>query len=497
MPILSRQAISIADVVAIARANDRVGFASILERDLQVSRDVVEGVLAAGEPVYGLNTELGAGRNVVVSHERLEEFQRRTIRNSQGGIGEALSFEQTRAVIAARLIGFSRGGAGVTVALAAQYRELLNRDVYPLVPRTGSVGAADLTQLAAIAAVATGGGFAFVDGVVVPGAAALDAVGLTPVTLQPHEAIASLSANSYSIGVGSLVVTDLRALARAADLATGLSLVALAAHGAGGNLSPFDPRVQAAHAIGPQAVSAGRIRSLLESSSLASGVVSTQDAISFRSVPQVHGSLGVAIARLATTLELELNSRTENPLVDVESASLVSGGNFFSLELALAFENLRVVIAHVAAMSERRISQLSTLGVALRRSGDAVVPGLLWYSAAAQLAELRHLAAPVSLSGSSLSEGVEDHSSNAALALQALERSVDLLGTILAIEAACAVELVEVGQADAGTVLTPLVAAVGAALRAPEPLDARVHAVRALLVGFDAVAERPTRPAAS
>ena len=486
MPILSRQAVSIADVVAIARENERVGFASILERDLQASRDVVEGVLAAGLPVYGLNTELGAGRNVVVSTDVLEEYQRRTIRNSTGGIGEPLSLEQARAVMAARLIGFSRGGAGVTVALAAQYRELLNRDVYPLVPRTGSVGAADLTHLAAVAAVATGSGYAVVDGRVVPGAAALDAVGLAPLTLQPHEAIASLSANSYSIGVGSLVVTDLRALARVADLAAAMSLVALGAHGAGGNLSPFDERIQAAHAVGPQAVSAGRIRSLLATSSLAEGVSSTQDAISFRSVPQLHGSLGVAIARLATALELELNSRTENPLVDVASGSLVSGGNFFALELALAFENLRVVVAHVAAMSERRISQLSTLGVGLRRSGAAVVPGLLWYSAAAQLAELRHLAAPISLAGSSLSEGVEDHSSNAALALQALERSVGLLGSVLTVEAVSAVELIEVGTADAGEAITPLVAAVGEVIREAEPLDARVQKVLGLLVSTSA-----------
>jgi len=486
VPILSRQAVSIADVVAIARENERVGFASILERDLQASRDVVEGVLAAGLPVYGLNTELGAGRNVVVSTDVLEEYQRRTIRNSTGGIGEPLSLEQARAVMAARLIGFSRGGAGVTVALAAQYRELLNRDVYPLVPRTGSVGAADLTHLAAVAAVATGSGYAVVDGRVVPGAAALDAVGLAPLTLQPHEAIASLSANSYSIGVGSLVVTDLRALARVADLAAAMSLVALGAHGAGGNLSPFDERIQAAHAVGPQAVSAGRIRSLLATSSLAEGVSSTQDAISFRSVPQLHGSLGVAIARLATALELELNSRTENPLVDVASGSLVSGGNFFALELALAFENLRVVVAHVAAMSERRISQLSTLGVGLRRSGAAVVPGLLWYSAAAQLAELRHLAAPISLAGSSLSEGVEDHSSNAALALQALERSVGLLGSVLTVEAVSAVELIEVGTADAGEAITPLVAAVGEVIREAEPLDARVQKVLGLLVSTSA-----------
>jgi histidine ammonia-lyase len=481
VPILSRQAVGVSDVAAVARDGERVGFASILERDLQASRDVVEAVLARGEPVYGLNTELGAGRNVVVSSSAIEEFQRRTIRNSLGGVGAPLSFEQVRAVIFARLAGFSRGGAGVTVALAAQYRELLNRDVYPLIARTGSVGAADLTHLAAIAAVATGTGFAIVDGVVVAGAEALAAVGLEPVVLQPHEAVAALSANSYSIGVGSLVLTDLRALGGAADLAAALSLVAIAGHGAGGNLSPFDERVQAAHAVGPQAASAGRIRSLLSSSSLAGGVSSTQDAISFRSVPQVHGSFGVALARLASALDLELNSRTENPLVDVPSGSLVSGGNFFALELALAFENLRVVIGHVAAMAERRISQLSTLGAGLRRSGGSTVPGLLWYSAAAELGELRHLAGSVTLSGSSLSEGVEDHSSNAAIALQALERSTELLGSILAIEAACAVELVEVGSADAGVVLAPVAGAVGRVLRSEVPLDERVRSVLALL----------------
>jgi histidine ammonia-lyase len=482
VPILSRQAVGVSDVAAVARDGERVGFASILERDLQASRDVVEAVLARGEPVYGLNTELGAGRNVVVSDAAIEEFQRRTIRNSLGGVGAPLSFEQARAVIFARLAGFSRGGAGVTVALAAQYRELLNRDVYPLVPRTGSVGAADLTHLAAIAAVATGTGFGFVDGAVVPGAAALAAVGLHPVVLRPHDAIAALSANSYSIGVGSLVLTDLRGLARAADVAAALSLLAIAGHGAGGNLSPFDERVQAAHAVGAQGASAARIRSLLEPSSLADGVSSTQDAISFRSVPQVHGSFGVALARLATALELELNSRTENPLVDVASGALVSGGNFFALELALAFENLRVVIAHVAAMAERRISQLSTLGAGLRRSGSSTVPGLLWYSASAELAELRHLAGAITLAGSSLSEGVEDHSSNAALALQALERSTELLGSILAIEATCAVELVEVGSADAGVALAPVVAEVGQLIRAEGPLDERVRAVLGALL---------------
>lgn len=480
---LSRARIEIADVVAVARGGERVSLASVTERDLADSRAVVEAVLAEGRPVYGLNTELGAGRNIVIDGERLEEFQRRAIRNSSGGIGDALVAEQARAVIFTRLAGFTRGGAGVTPGLAARYVDLLNHDIVPLVPRTGSVGAADLTQLAAVAAVVTGTGWAIRDGEVVPGADALAAAGIEPAVLQAHEAIAALSANSYSVGVSALLVQDARALVPAADTAVALSLAAIAAHGAGGSLSPFDPRIHAAHPVAAQAASAARIRGLLEGSSLAvTGSASTQDAISFRSAPQVHGAFAVAVARLAAAVELELNSRTENPLVEVESGELVSGGNFLALELALALENLRVALAHVAVASERRLAQLSALGADLRRSGRAEVPGLLWYAAAGQLAEVRLLANPVTLAGTSLSEGVEDISTHAPLALQLLERSVELVGSILAIEAASAVELIELSDAEPGPALAPLVSGIAAALGEGRPLDERVHEVTQLLL---------------
>src|SRR5665213_1516307 len=99
MGVLSRGDIELADVVAVARHGERLRFASVVERDVAASRAVVDAVLAEGKPVYGLNTELGAGRDIVVSADRIEEFQRRTIRNSAGGLGAPLSFEQARAVI--------------------------------------------------------------------------------------------------------------------------------------------------------------------------------------------------------------------------------------------------------------------------------------------------------------------------------------------------------------------------------------------------------------
>jgi len=423
MPKLSRVPVTIADVVAVARAGERVTLSSVAERDLSASRAIVEAVLADRVPVYGLNTELGAGRDIVVSAERLEEFQRRTLRNSSGGIGPALSDEQTRALIFTRLVGFTRGGAGVTPALAHAYLAMLNDGPLPYVPRTGSVGAADLTHLAAVASAVSH-------------------------VFQPHEALAALSGNSFSVGVGALVLDELARVVTTSDLVVALSVSALRAHSTGGSASPFSEPVQRAHPAVGQAASAARIRAALADAE----VGSVQDPVSFRSAPQVNGALADAVSAAAAVVTLELNARSENPLVDLESGSMVSGGNFQALSLALAYEQLRLALAHVAVTSERRLSKLSALGATARRAGETRVPGLLWYSGAALVSELRHLANPVTLAAPTLSEGVEDHSSNAAVALQLLERSVALTRSVLAIEAVSAVELL--GLVD-GPALAP------------------------------------------
>jgi histidine ammonia-lyase len=483
VPIISRTPVEISDVVAVARSGASVSLASVVERDITQSRAVVDAVLAEGKPVYGLNTELGAGRDIVVDASKIAEFQKRIVRNSSGGIGEPLSTEQARAVIFARLVGFARGGAGVRLELATQYRELLNRDVRVVIPRSGSVGAADLTHLAAIAAVATGTGRAAVDGVIVPGASALAAAGLEPVELAAHEGLASLSGNSYSVGVGALVISDLARVVNAADRVLALSLSALGAATTGGNPSPFDPAIQSAHRSVGQASSAARVRALLAPGRVAS----TQDPVSFRAAPQVHGAFVEAVSAAASALTLELNSRTENPLVDVESGRMISGGNFQVMGLALSFESLRLALGHVAATSERRLAKLSALTATARRDGSARVPGLLWYSAAALVSEVKQLATPVTLAAPSLSEDVEDHSSNAAVALQLLERSAALTRTVLAIEAITAAELLQLADTAGETApslsqpLREVVDAVVAALDDGATADELVTAVEAVL----------------
>ncbi|CAH0234481.1 Histidine ammonia-lyase [Arthrobacter sp. Bi83] len=438
------------EVVLSAEATELMG----------LSRDVVQAAIDSGHRVYGLNTLLGSGRDTAVEEESILAYQVQVVRYHHSGVGALLAPDEVRAVMLARLVGFTRGGSGVRPEIARFYAELLNRGVVPAVPRDGSVGSSDLTQLAAVAAVAIGEGQALApDGSLVAGAAALAEAGLEPLVLAPGEALALVSANSYSIGAGALELGRLLRFADLADTALALSLEATARYDGGGNLSPFSPAVQSAKAVDGQRISAANVRRLVRGGWLEDPrrEASVQDALSFRAAPQTHGAFRAQITALADALEVELNGRGDNPLTDVVAGRMVSGGNFQPMQLALAFEALRLGLAHVGISSERRIAKLyppqrliRQLNLAAARSGTALaseeLPGLLWYSAAGMAAELKFLAAPATLGAPTLSADVEDHSTLAPLALQQLERSVEVAGRLLTIEALTAAYLLAEAQ---------------------------------------------------
>jgi histidine ammonia-lyase len=417
---LEGQRITLHDVEAVA-AGAQVELAPNVRHDIARARAVVEATLAAALPSYGLNTHLGAGRDTTVDANEIAEFQNRVIDNHRGAIGDPLPPREVRAMIFARLAGFSLGGSGVRPELADAYGRLLDGRTLPEAYATGSVGASDLALLADVAAYVR-----------------------EELPFAAGEALAAISANSYSIGVGALAGVELAALLGEADLVAALSLEASGAAGDGGSLSPFDERLHARRASPGQRASAAAIRSHLGGGSLEDPARrrSVQDALSFRTVPQVHGAVRDATTHAVAVIEDELNSPGDNPLVLADEGVLLSGGNFEPLGLALAFENLRVALAHLAGLSERRIAVLSGLATPLRRAGTNRVPGLSWYAASASLAEVRQLAGPVSTSGTTLSE-IEDHASFAPLAVRLLQRQIDLVRDILAIEALHAAELLE------------------------------------------------------
>ncbi|GMA32238.1 aromatic amino acid ammonia-lyase [Litorihabitans aurantiacus] len=413
------------------------------------ARAVIESVLTSGVPSYGVNRGLGPMRDQEIPAELQQEFQQFVLASHAAGVGEALSPAQSRAILAARLAGLAQGGSGISVSTFEALVALVEADITPVVTRFGSVGAADLAPLAAIGAVLVGRGSTFgPGGERVPGGEALAAAGLAPVALGPKDALALVGANSASIGLACLASLQLDTLVCSTDLVAAMTVEAL-----GASLAPFDEIVAEARPLPGQVASAAAVREATAGGDLAQGriaTVSLQDALSVRTVPQVHGVLHQVASDLREILTVELNSPTDNPLVDVEAGVVRPTGNFSVLELAIAAESTRLVLAHVGMLAERRIASLVQRVrsdrplvdqiTAASSTGGFLPPVILANTASQIVVRLKHLANPLSTAGTTVGDGVEDHSSQAFAAVLATIDALEATEILLAIEALLATD---------------------------------------------------------
>ncbi len=420
-----------------------VGLTEGARERIAAGRRVVDGVLASGRAVYGLTTGVGHSRDVRVPDDQLVGQQYMIVMTHSGGIGPHLPTELVRAAMAVRLVGLTRGGSGASPAVAESLVGLLNAGIHPLLPRTSSVGAGDLGAMALIAQVAIGAGRSEYRGETIAGGAALARAGLAPLALQAKDGLAMVSANGVSVGHGAFVAERAGVLADVADAVAALSMEATR-----GNPSIALPVVADGKPFPGVAESCRRIRAALDGSYLldTGTPASVQDPLSFRVVPQVHGALRDTTSFARSTVETELNAQADNPLVSPEDGTLVSNGNFHPVLLAVAFDALRVAIAHVGQLCDRRLGHLWQAFFDALTGGDGAappsfdgqppeLPGMhLRYAAAAVYAELRQLAGPASLDVGVLDQGVEDHSTAAPLSVRKADEALDLLADVLAVE---------------------------------------------------------------
>jgi histidine ammonia-lyase len=436
---ISEAPLRIDELLDVARGA-RVELAPDARSQVLAGRAVVDDALTTGEPIYGLNTGVGHKKDIRLSEAEVRTQQETLVMTHAGGLGDSLPTEVVRAAILVRLNGIARGGSGASLAAADVLAAMLNAGVHPVIPNTGSVGAGDLGQMAGIAMVAIGRGTAEFDGERLSGAEALRRARIEPLALGPRDGLALISANGISIGHAALVIARLERGAAMADVALGLSLEATA-----GNPSIALPVIGAAKPY-PGQIDAGEgIRAALSGSYLfeAGAAHSVQDALSFRVTPQVHGAVREMITFARRSIEIELNSISDNPLVSLRDKALVHNGNFHPVVLAVAFDTLRIVLAHAGQLVERRMSHLwdaifenlagAEEGVA-RVSAPASYGLSLRYPAAALLSELKQLAAPATLDCPPLDVGTEDHATSAPLSVRKTESSVALLEDLLVIE---------------------------------------------------------------
>ena len=435
--------ITVGDVYDVAIHGARLDVGDDCLERVRIAREVVERVLAGGRKVYGLNTYVGHLRDLQVPEEDLLEYQHQLIDMHARGIGETLPEEDVRALLLARIAGMAHGASGAHPEVFLGLVELLNRRVHPIVPLGGSVGASDLTQMAAVGQVLMGRGEAIYQGELLRADEALRRAGIQPVRLRPKDGLALISSNGFSIGLGALAVVALDKVCNIADVIGCLSLEAI-----GGNLEPFQEEVAAAKPFEGQMATSAHMRECLAGSYLEQGGASVQDPLSFRVMPQVHGALREQVTFARRAVQVELNSSGDNPMVSLERNDLISNGNFHPVVLALSFETLRLALAHVAMISERRINRLRYHGIPAGKMAEfrkrfpfRPYHGPSVHSASALLAEIKHMANPVTLSSSILNPEAEDHSTLAPQAVTLTRTQLERVESLLAIEALMAYDV--------------------------------------------------------
>ena len=417
------------------------------------SRKVVENILESGEIVYGINTGFGALVNQTISSEDLQQLQNNLIRSHATGIGELMSKESVRAMMVARINSFAKGYSGVHPNVVQQLLDFVNLDITPAIPRIGSLGASgDLAPLSHMALALIGEGEILLDsGEVVETREIIVEKGLIPLELGAKDGLSLINGTSQML---SLLIESEQILSQLIPLADVIMCTSLEAFK--GSVVPADARVHNARPHPGQSLVASRIRDIMSGSKIIeshSDCEKVQDPYSFRCAPQVHGAVNESLMQLRSTLEIEINSTTDNPLVffdsDESEQKIVSQGNFHGEILGLVADKMSLSIFELASISERRMDQL----LDSKKSGlppflannSGLESGLMivQYVAGASLSELHGHCAPRTAFSTSTSAGQEDHVSMGATACWNLLQATQRLSEVLACELLIACQALE------------------------------------------------------
>lgn len=451
--------LTIEDVYNVARGGVKIGITGEACQRVDKARSLVERYVNENRVEYGITTGFGKFSDVIISKDETDELQYNLIRSHSCGVGEPLPIETVRAVMLLRANALAKGYSGIRLSTLNTLIEMLNKDVIPMIPSKGSLGASgDLAPLAHMALVLIGEGEAYYQGKRMPGGEAMGLAGIRPVRLDSKEGLALINGTPVMTAIGALAIHDAINLLKAADTAGALSTEALR-----GIRDAFDEKVHMLRPHPGQRATAGNLLRLIEGSSLVTGQgeLRVQDAYSIRCIPQVHGASKDAVNYVKGIIETELNSVTDNPLIFPDDDAVISGGNFHGQPIALAMDFLGIALAELADISERRIARLvdsnlnNGLPCFLTRDGGLnsgyMIPQ---YVAASLVSENKVLSHPASVDSIPSSANQEDHVSMGTISARKAREILDNSINVIAIElmAACqAIDLREEGQPGRGT----------------------------------------------
>ncbi len=396
-------------------------------------------------PIYGINTGFGSLCQVRISDDQLSDLQKNLVMSHACGSGPIVDPSIVRIMLLLKVMSLSKGFSGVRLSVVQRLLDYYNADVYPVVYEQGSLGASgDLAPLAHISLVLLGLGEVTYRGKIHASSEVMRELGWVPMQLEAKEGLALLNGTQFSTAFALHGYFQAEAISTIAEDCAALSCDAFLC-----NKSPFDPL---SHKIRPHAgqmaVAQGILSRLEDSELFERPKEHVQDPYSFRCIPQVHGATRDTITFVAQTLETEVNAVTDNPNIFSEENCILSAGNFHAQPIAYAADFLAIALAELGNIAERRIFQLIS---GLRGlppflvSDPGINSGLMiaQYTAASIVSQNKQYCTPASIDSIVSSAGQEDHVSMAANAGTKLNKVVDNVWMVLAIEWLCAAQAIE------------------------------------------------------
>ena len=338
---------------------------------LAASRKFLEDYIATGVPTYGVTTDFGDSCHNQISVEKAGELQRDICTYHGIGLGPKFDHETGRAVILARLNGNVKGGhSAIRPELAKMMVTMLNKDIIPVIPQLGSVGASgDLTPLSYLAAAIMGERDVYYKGKIVPAMKAFNAEGIKPLPIEAKEGLALMNGTSVMTAVASIAWKKAERLAKISDF-----LTAVTSEITKGKDTPFVAKVSEIKNHKGQCESAAYVYNIIKDSKRVfryedflktqiekldgKGFIAQQNKIqdrySIRCAPQINGVYRDTLRFARDLITEELNSANDNPLVDIEAGRLYNTGNFYGGHICAACDYMRTALANISDLSDKQ-----------------------------------------------------------------------------------------------------------------------------------------------
>lgn len=434
---ISAAHLSIERVGEIIKNHEKLALSDDARSRIIRCREYLDNKIAQTQtPVYGVTTGFGSLCNVSVGKDELSRLQINLMMSHACGTGDRVPNDIVKIMLLLKIQSLSYGFSGCKLDTVERLIDFFNNDIYPVVYMQGSLGASgDLVPLAHLSLPLVGLGEVEMNGEVISGAEMLERMQWKPIALASKEGLALLNGTQNMSAFAVWCLLESRRLSDWADRIGAMSLDAYC-----GLTSPF---IEAVHLVRPhkgQLSTAARIKELLEGSEIiAQPKQYVQDPYSFRCIPQVHGASKDTIDYVASVIETEINSATDNPTVCPDDDLIISAGNFHGQPIALPMDFLAIAVSELANISERRIYKLvsGTRGLpSFLVANPGVNSGFMitQYTAASIVSLNKSLCSPASVDSIPSSQGQEDHVSMGANAAIKLYKVVLNTRRVLAIE---------------------------------------------------------------